>query len=1004
VLDGTQGNWALVLPDGRRSVGLGSDLLGILRGGALPAGLLSGIQPPSVPGGEDRPRPTRNVRWAHSGFPGTLPGNGPPTADSVLDDYLSAADLERLPDRLPVPGAPVMDENGLLELVRGLAGRAGAGAGWWSLAGCVGVVRGFLRAAYGGVRLAGAVDDGVVGMGGVPGVQQGVVAGPGWGRVSSWELLEEAVAEAGPGASAVVLVSSAGDRVGHAVAMYATADKGVRWADPDQGGLVTAERPGRVDGAAGAWAVVVGLDGQVAGVPGGWSGPESAGLAGVVADPPVRHDFGAMGVEIERHDVRLIPSPWQPLRSKTLLVDSPDGMVKVVADAKRVWVSRQGVMFQSWEAMQAAGKLPHPDLAGTGGSVVVSVPEIVTAPWQVLDEPDRALPSQVLARIGEINAYLNGVEATSSFFWAGSVRLADLFAGSDYYRVTAEGQDVQVVGLAGIDEDAPLYVQPSVGVPLGGGVLAVLNYLVNRRDPDGPAPPVLESAQRFGSRVWRSYLDARHERGWDAADAVMVAEVMTLAYVQISGLLMARATVDGIVKSWMPVVARQDLADIRAALSPGVQAFLAWNADGIRERFAEDFGRMYPGFARIWRDTHKLPEDQQVDLWDVSFEDGGTGEYTVRQLIDQVLWPAVAGERIGQEDAFEVGRADSVGLDRPAGREGGGLPLVVLEIRDLPRSRYPRAGRPGLQDMADDRRMMEVLGDLAETARRGQAAAELARRLPRDAAGLLVASWLRDAVAAPQGPGRDQAAGRLRQAAGWYLDRHPGDAGAVEMVLGWFEVPGAVPALVPELGVPRPFGAPTPSGRVFLARGAPGVPDDTQDAVDAALTFPPVSGATVLHLHAADGVWRFVADDQVLKAAEFAGRVAGLGLPAGQPVILVACNAFAAAGQLAGQLGAPVIAANEDVHTLPDGRVVAARLSVTGDGAVIPIAQGDWILVRANQLPVPLGGDLLAAIRSGGLGGQLGTPLVIGQVPAGARLPARPVRWGGNMPGGSGSR
>ena len=53
-----------------------------------------------------------------------------------------------------------------------------------------------------------------------------------------------------------------------------------------------------------------------------------------------------------------------------------------------------------------------------------------------------------------------------------------------------------------------------------------------------------------------------------------------------------------------------------------MQAFLAWNADGIREWFAEDFGRMCPAFARIWRDTHELPEDQQVDLWDVSFDDG----------------------------------------------------------------------------------------------------------------------------------------------------------------------------------------------------------------------------------------------------------------------------------------------------------------------------------------------------------------------------------------------
>ena len=70
-------------------------------------------------------------------------------------------------------------------------------------------------------------------------------------------------------------------------------------------------------------------------------------------------------------------------------MDSPDGMVKVVADAKRVWVSRQGALFDSPEAMQAARASPHPDLASTGGELMVTVPEIVTAPWQVLDEPDR---------------------------------------------------------------------------------------------------------------------------------------------------------------------------------------------------------------------------------------------------------------------------------------------------------------------------------------------------------------------------------------------------------------------------------------------------------------------------------------------------------------------------------------------------------------------------------------------------------------------------------------
>ena len=100
-------------------------------------------------------------------------------------------------------------------------------------------------------------------------------------------------------------------------------------------------------------------------------------------------------------------------------------------------------------------------------------------------------------------------------------------------------------------------------------------------------------------------------------------------------------------------------------------------------------------------------------------------------------------------------------------------------------------------------------------------------------------------------------------------------------------------ALIRGLDVPRPEGAATLAGRMFLARGAAGVTDG-RNAVDAALSFPRVTGALVVHVHAgraADrGVW-FAVDDQVLSPAEFHERLAAVGgRPAGQPVILVACR------------------------------------------------------------------------------------------------------------------
>ena len=202
----------------------------------------------------------------------------------------------------------------LVYLVAGLvAERMPGGAGWGSLAGCAGVVREFLRSVYGAL---GAVDDAVVGLGGVRGVQQSVVAGPGWGRMGtseeSWNELQQAVDQAGEGASAVVLVSFARDEVGHALALYHTREGGLQWVDPAGPDLV-GERPPQVLGrAVAAWAVVIGADGRVTEVPGGWSAPESSGGAGVWADPPLRHDFGSMGAQIERPDAPALPAAAEP--------------------------------------------------------------------------------------------------------------------------------------------------------------------------------------------------------------------------------------------------------------------------------------------------------------------------------------------------------------------------------------------------------------------------------------------------------------------------------------------------------------------------------------------------------------------------------------------------------------------------------------------------------------------------------------------------------------------
>ena len=106
-----------------------------------------------------------------------------------------------------------------------------------------------------------------------------------------------------------------------------------------------------------------------------------------------------------------------------------------------------------------------------------------------------------------------------------------------------------------------------------------------------------------------------------------------------------------------------------------MQAYLADNAGGIREWFAEEFGHAYPSFARIYNGVRGRPEEEPVGLWDVMARHLKTQpRFTVGQLFDQVLRPVADEERLAQ-DAIDVMRADSGGLDR-RGDRGQGLLLA----------------------------------------------------------------------------------------------------------------------------------------------------------------------------------------------------------------------------------------------------------------------------------------------------------------------------------------
>ncbi len=184
--------------------------------------------------------------------------------------------------------------------------------------------------------------------------------------------------------------------------------------------------------------------------------------------------------------------------------------------------------------------------------------------------------------------------------------------------------------------------------------------------------------------------------------------------------------------------------------------------------------------------------------------------------------------------------------------------------------------------------------------------------------------------------------------------------------------------------------------------------DAASDEFAAAQFFPPVSGMTVVHVHYHEG--RFVVGGRQLTVEEFHREVVErLGLPAGEPLIVVACGLAAGAGQEASELallaGRPVVAATADAFTLPsgpgvpEGEVVAWHPRYAADGSPVMYQPGQWVVARPDgSQPTELGPYLLTSLRQGNLTTALRRPATVGE--HATPPPRRLIRWNQGPPPG----
>ncbi len=184
----------------------------------------------------------------------------------------------------------------------------------------------------------------------------------------------------------------------------------------------------------------------------------------------------AMGVEVERRNVGLILPHGQDWPEKALLVRSRDGLVRVVVDIGHAWRGKNDVFYGTEDDMTSAGVAPHPDAEDHGGKFSYRVPEIVAGPWAVGAEPGRLGLDAVLDRISDVEQRWEQAPAARGYPDPGETpTLATLFPDAEY-EITPEFRNVQVIRYPELFGDAPLFAQLSVGVPLGGGVLAALAH------------------------------------------------------------------------------------------------------------------------------------------------------------------------------------------------------------------------------------------------------------------------------------------------------------------------------------------------------------------------------------------------------------------------------------------------------------------------------------------------------------------------------------------------
>ncbi|GID32212.1 hypothetical protein [Paractinoplanes brasiliensis] len=647
-------------------------------------------------------RPTEAIR--------TVPAISTPSPDHGL-----STPSQELPGPAPVRGPAQLDDQTLSTVVGQVVAtvRGGGAVGERSLrelpmTDCVELAGAYIRLVHPDIRPLVPLDDLALARGGVAGLQNSLVSGPGWAVVDDHNALHRLVEGLGPGATVVLLESRGNGHMGH-VRAWQNTSQGLRGVDPQSRNPIYAiepadpmsDRPGGPDGRFGVTETramvidgqsrVVAPHGQPAGRTWAASTTTSTTTSAALVDPSA-HEFGGSAEELELHNVHLVLNQMR-LPAKTVLLESNDRTIKIVTDNKRIWLDTDNLPYESPEARVAANAAPHP----TYDSINISIPEIVSSPGQ-------ALSGEFLPAVSQIQMWRDDAvrRLTNPTAGANGQTLDEAFP-SNYYSIRPGYEKVVFFKYPKLHIDAPFYIQVTEDVALGG-LFGFLETVAVDVRPITPVDGLIRAAVRFGQDVGALYVE---QLGLPRPEAWMIsalspiknvnslAGVMAITFVTTAGAAEWQVERRGALKSRMAVVSRQPLRTLRNALAADVHGFLSNNATTIRQLFVNRFHEEHPHYLDVYRQSQSL-WNAQIDFFSITLtNESGTVIGTVRQLLDEVLAPSHQDPPI-LPHKFDIGPAASGdSLGQRVYNNTALPPTVAVEVRYFgqPKITYPEVMR-----------------------------------------------------------------------------------------------------------------------------------------------------------------------------------------------------------------------------------------------------------------------------------------------------------------------